>query len=108
MCIPVCRNWLERPVGNKKNVNEEDNYQGTRICSNIYCGAFNISLFLNKGNTDMTAEMKPLSRSRLYKYGRGTCEYDAWLPFFYGRKIYMKESIMPIGPDRKLSISVKI
>gem|GEM_PF-5943526 len=42
------------------------------------------SLFLNKGNTDMTAG----AASRLYKYGRGTCEYDAWLPFSYGRKIY--------------------
>lgn len=65
------------------------------------------SLFLNKGNTDMTAEMKLPELPLVYINMGG--EHVNMMHGFLSpmEEKYMKESIMPIGPDRKLSISVK-
>ena len=65
------------------------------------------SLFLNKGNTDMTAEMK-LPELPLVYINVGEEHVNMMHGFLSPmEEKYMKESIMPIGVDRRLSLRVK-
>lgn len=65
------------------------------------------SLFLNRGNTDMTAEMK-LPELPLVYVNVGEQHVNMMRGFLNAMdEQYMKESIMPIESDRRLSFSVK-
>ena len=65
------------------------------------------SLFLNRGNTDMTAEMK-LPELPLVYVNVGEQHVNMMRGFLNAMdEQYMKESVMPIESDRRLSFSVK-
>ena len=65
------------------------------------------SLFLNRGNTYMTAEMK-LPELPLVYVNVGEQHVNMMRGFLNAMdEQYMKESVMPIESDRRLSFSVK-